>query len=183
MHIIDTDRLYKALKERGFRSVKELAKSIGVHRNTIHHYLSGHGVFPANFEKILSTLSVTPQDILIKKEKKRSQIPDDIASLVDQMHIEFPQITFVLFGSRARGRADKYSDWDIGVFSRHDLEHSLYRSMVRRKDELANDLPFFVELINLNRADSSFLMEASRGWLFLTGFRQDWIELQRRVSQ
>jgi predicted nucleotidyltransferase len=182
MFIIETNRFLNALKAKGYRSIKDFAKHIGVHRNTIHYYLSGHRVFPANFEKILEALDLKPADILTQKRKFFHSPAAEIASLVDQLHLEFPNVTFVLFGSRVRGIAHKYSDWDIGVFSKDGLEHALYRRIVRRNDDMCADFPYLVEIINLNRADESFLREISKHWMFLSGRQQDWIDLQRRVA-
>lgn len=181
MFIVDPNRLYEAMKEKGFKTIGELAKYLGVHRNTIHHYLSGHGVFPENFEKIIETLGLKPADILVKKIQKEISPLEKIAPIVDDLHKNFPDVTFVLFGSRARGRAGKYSDWDIGVYSAKGLVHEEYRSIVRRKEDLIENLPFFVDIVNLNRADKDFLNDAGKGWIFLTGRCNDWVELQRKA--
>ncbi len=182
MFIVDTERFHRALKEKGYRSVKELAENLGVHRNTIHHYLSGRAVLPAAFERIITALGVTPAEILVAKPEAKPLLHPGIATLIDQLHLEFPNVTFVLFGSRATGRAKKYSDWDLGVFSSDGIDHALYRKIARRKDDLAEDLPYFVDVVNLSCADASFLREASRGWTYLTGLQQDWAELQRKAA-
>lgn len=178
MFVLDTTKFREAVKERGYRSLGELARSLGMHRNTIHFYLSGHRVLPAQFEKMIQSVGLTPTDILVEKGEKFSSL-QEIAPVVDQLHREFPEVTFVLFGSRARGRSHRYSDWDIGLFSRTGLPHPLYRKLLRRRDELVESLPLMVDLVNLNRADVSFLKNISKNWVFLTGRQQDWVELQR----
>jgi predicted nucleotidyltransferase len=182
VYIIDSNRFKKALKARGYKSIGQLAKSLGIHRNTIHYYLSGNGVLPDNLEKMLHALDLKPADIIIEKREEPSLKLAPIALLIDRLHEEFPDVTIVLFGSRPRGTAHKYSDWDLGVFSKGGIPHELYRSMVIRKNELVEDLPFFVDLVNLNRADKSFLRESSRHWIFLAGKVSDWVELQRKVA-
>ena len=172
----------KALKEKGYRSIGRLAKALGIHRNTIHHYLSGNGVFPENLEKILRALDLKPDSILIEKDTSGVWSLEPIASIIDKLRVEFPDITFVLFGSRPRGTAHKYSDWDIGVYSEGGLSHDLYRQVVRRTDDLVEDLPFFVDVVNLDRADKSFLREVSKNWIFLAGNVSGWVELQRKVA-
>lgn len=181
MHILDTKRFHEVLKEKGYRSIGEFAKSLGVHRNSIHYYLSGKGVFPEVIEKIFCELNLKPGDILVEESGGELEL-ENIAPVIDKLHHEFPDVTFVLFGSRAKGTADKYSDWDIGVFAKKGVEHELYRKIVGLKDDLIEDLPFFVDIVNLNRADDYFLREASRHWLFLAGQLSDWIEIQRKAA-
>jgi predicted nucleotidyltransferase len=182
VHIIDAKKFRSTLKDKGFRSIGDLAKSLGIHRNTIHHYLSGHGVLPDSFEKIIQALDLKPADILIEEAEAKSPLIEPIAPLVDSLHQDFPDFTFILFGSRPRGTAHKYSDWDLGVYSSNGLTHNRYRKILRRKDELVENLPFFVDIINLNRADEYFLKEASRHWMFLAGKLTDWIEIQKGVA-
>jgi len=182
VHIIDDKKFHTALRKKGYNSIGALSKTLGIHRNTIHYYLSGHGVFPQAFEKLIQALDLKPSDILIIK-KNQSEFPfEQIASLIDQLHLKFPNISFILFGSRAKENASKYSDWDIGVFSYEGLPHEVYRNIVKEKNELIESLPFFVDIINLNRADKNFLIEISRDWKFLTGKVNDWIEIQRKAA-
>ncbi len=181
MYILHESRFHEALKKKGYRSIGELAKSLGVHRNTIHHYLSGHPVFPEGFAKILSALDLSPIEAL--EDKGVLELPyEGIANLVDQLRADYPGVTFVLFGSRVSGQAGPYSDWDLGVFARGGLAHEAYRKIVRRSGDLTENFPFFVDVVNLNRADLPFLQEISRHWVFVGGSLQDWISLQRRVA-
>ncbi len=181
MHIIDSERFQQALRERGYRSIGALAKTLGIHRNTIHHYLSGNGVFPDGLERILEALDLSPADIIIKREPEERPL-ERIAPFVDALHENFPEVTFILFGSRVRRNARKYSDWDIGVYVSEGLAHERYREIVRLAEELAEELPFDIDVVNLNHADEAFLAEASRGWRFLSGRLSDWYALQRKVA-
>ncbi|MFH1874940.1 MAG: nucleotidyltransferase domain-containing protein [Pseudomonadota bacterium] len=181
VHILDKTLFYEGMKKKGYSSISELAKALGLHRNTIHYYLSGNGVFPDCLDKILAELDLNPAEVLIQKQFKKVDL-EEIAPVIDQLAEEFPEITFILFGSRAKTNAAKYSDWDIGVFSKQGLDHELYRRMIRRKDELVENLPFFVDLVNFNRADDDFLLEVSKNWKFLVGKIGDWIFLQKKVA-
>ncbi|MBI2981435.1 MAG: nucleotidyltransferase domain-containing protein [Deltaproteobacteria bacterium] len=154
-----------------------------IHRNTIHYYLSGHRVLPPALEKMLESLGLKPSEVLIERKKDDSETFKKVAAVVDQLHQEFPSITFVLFGSRTQKRAHRYSDWDIGAFSKNGLPHPVYRKLRGRKEEIIESLPFMIDLVNLNRAPLSFLQERSKNWLFLTGSQLDWIELQRSAAQ
>ena len=182
MHILDKKRFLEVLKAKGYRSIGDFAGAIGVHRNSIHHYLSGNGVFPEVIEKILSTLNVKPFDIIKQKEVAQKVDLEAVASLIDELNSHFPNCTFVLFGSRAKGIASKYSDWDIGVYAKDGLPHAKYRDIVMLKDEFIEDEPFLVDIVNLNRADDDFMRDISRNWQFLSGRLSDWIDLQRKAA-
>lgn len=181
MYILNESRFHEALKRKGYRSIGALAQSLGVHRNTIHHYLSGNPVFPEGLVKILTALDLSPTQALDKQEAHWSSPYEGIAPFVDRLHAEYPNVTLVLFGSRVAGRGHRYSDWDLGVFSRIGLPHERYRRIVIKAEELAEEFPFLVDVVNLNRADLSFLREISRHWVFLTGSQEDWMDLQRKA--
>lgn len=181
MYVIDPTRFRTAMREKGYRSIGELARVARLHRNTVHYYLSGHRALPAGLEKICETLGREPSHLLTPKAEFNPPPVSAIASTIDTLHTEFPGVTFVLFGSRPQGRAHPFSDWDIGVFARQGLPHPLYRQIRRRAKDLEEDLPFSLDVVNLNRADPPFLRAASRGWSFLAGSQQDWVDLQRRA--
>lgn len=181
MHIISQSKFKDALKSKGYRSIDEFAKALGIHRNSIHYYLSGHGIFPKVVDKIISALGIRPLDIIVEKKDDSNLNIEGIADLVDALHKEFPDITFILFGSRVEGRASKYSDWDIGVFSSLGIEHATYRKIIQKKDEIAENSPYFIDIVNLNRAEPDFLQKISKHWLFLTGCVKDWLYLCRKV--
>jgi len=88
----------------------------------------------------------------------------------------------VLFGSRAREKSKKYSDWDIGVYCEEGLNHELYRKMRRTKEEFEESLPHLIDLVNLNWADDDFLKRAQRGWQFLGGSLKSWLALKRKAA-
>lgn len=182
MHILDATRFYEVLKRKGYRSIGSLALQLKIHRNTIHHYLSGHGVFPENLERILDALDLSPADIIIRKREEQTSPLAQIAPLIDALQKSFPEITFVLFGSRAKGAAQKYSDWDIGVYLSQGIAHDVYRRIVRQGKELAESAPYAIDIVNLSRADEPFLREASRGWQFLGGSLEGWCALQRKAA-
>ena len=82
-----------------------------------------------------------------------------------------------------KASVNKYSDFDIGVFKNGKLPFELFQRIVLAKNEIEEDLPFFVDLVDINRADIDFLRRISKSWIFLTGKQGDWIELQRRIMQ
>jgi len=179
MYIIDKEAFRAALRRKGHKSLGKFAQELGVHRNTIYHYLSGNAVFPTGLEKMLIALELEPQDIIQKKQAPKHQLKP-LENLIENLQNAFPHVSFILFGSRAQGRARNYSDWDIGVYSRNDIPYKEYRNMLHMVDDLSEDLPFFVDLVLLNRADENFLREAAKKWIFLGGHLSDWIALNER---
>jgi len=182
VYILDRNRFEKALRENGYTSIGDLAKDLGVHRNTLHHYLSGQGVFPSSLEKMFQQLRLKPEEILIQSGESHSTEIETIAPLVDKLQREFPEAAFVLFGSRTRETSKKYSDWDIGVFCEEGLDHDRYRKMRRIKEEIEDSLPYIIDLVNFNQADDDFMEKARKGWLFLGGSLKSWMALNRKVA-
>jgi predicted nucleotidyltransferase len=182
MFVIDTRQFRKAIRESGYRSITELARRLKIHRNTINYYLASNRVLPEKFEKMIEALDLHPSEILVEKQDPTKTPFSLIAPVVDELHQRFPEITFVLFGSRAGGRPHKYSDWDIGIYSRKGVPHPTYEEILRCADDLAEELPYMIQVVNFNKATTSFLKEASSQWKFLTGSQQDWLELQRKAT-
>lgn len=182
MYTLDRERFVVALKNRGYRSIGDLARALRIHRNTIHYYLSGKGVFPAQLERILSALDLSPTDALTEKKAARPEPTAVLAPVIDRLAQRYPEVTFVLFGSRSRGVHHPYSDLDIGLFSPTDLPQPVFRTMARELKEFAEGTPLLVDVTNLSRADPSFLRSAAGG-KFLGGSLQGWTTLQGRVSQ
>lgn len=183
MYVIDSKKFYEALKQKGYSTLGAFAKELKLHRNTIHYYLSGNGVFPTALNRILERLELKPEEILIQKEKSFLRKLEPISEVMEKLQKEFPQATFVLFGSRVKAKAGKYADWDIGVFSADGFFHDYYRQIKRAVSEAVENLPHMVDLVNLNNADDDFLKRASKGWIFLGGKLRDWMVLNRKADE
>lgn len=181
MHVLDENRFHAQLKKKGYRSISQFAKDLRIHRNTIHHYLSGVSVFPEKLDEIFSTLGLDFKDAIVKKQTLIEDVVAPIAQIIDALHARFPDVTFVLFGSRIQGTARKYSDWDLGVFYRGGISCEQHMKMRILKSDFEEESPYFIDLVNLNEASQEFLQNIARHWIFLTGYRQDWIELNRRA--
>ncbi|MBN2359758.1 MAG: nucleotidyltransferase domain-containing protein [Deltaproteobacteria bacterium] len=180
---MDPSAVRRAAKERGYRSLQELATAAGLHRNTVHYYLSGKPVLPAKLERLLDQLGLPIEQAIVRVDPDPARGLEQIAPLVDRLHERFPEAALVLFGSRARRTAGRYADWDIGVYRRDGLDHGQYRAMRVLVAEAAEALPVAVDLVNLNRAPAGFLRQISRSWLFLAGRQGDWLRLQAEVSR
>ena len=183
MYIIDSKKFHEALKQKGYTTLQAFAKELKIHRNTLHYYLSGNGVFPLALNQILERLELKPEDILIQKEKPLLNKLEPISKIMEELQKKFPQVTFVLFGSRTKSKTHQYADWDIGVFSTEGLPNDYYRQIKRSAEEAAEYLPYMIDLTNLNRADPDFLKRASKGWLFLGGKLKDWMLLNQKAHE
>ena len=116
-------------------------------------------------------------------DTERPAAAREIEPLVDALCARYPEVTLVLFGSRARGSARRYSDYDLGVCSDPPLTLRRYLQIVERKCDLEEDLPFFVDLVDLDRVSDAFLREISEDWIFLHGDRKTWLRLQERAQR
>lgn len=182
MASLDKAALEKCLKKKRLSSFVDLARVTGLHRNTINHYLRGNSVFQQGYEKICHSLGVSPLE-LIKTEQTNYQL-QEIAPLIDKLHEKFPQMTFVLFGSRAKGLEKKFSDWDIGFYSSMPISHRQHLDMLKCKSEWleTSGLLVDVDLVNLNRADPDFLKACQNDFVFLTGKLGDWQKLKGKAT-
>jgi len=182
VHIIDKQALRLAARQKGFSSFLELSQFLGIHRNTLQHYLNGRPVFPKSLEQIFEALQVDPSKILVKQGKFSGSEIDKLAPMIDEVHAKNPDFTFVLFGSRASQKNHKYSDWDIGVFREPPIAHDEFRKFLVSTRDLSDELPYQIDWVNMSRADQDFLKNASRSWQFLTGKRMDWQKLQEKAD-
>jgi len=182
MYVLDKAIFNGAMARSGFRSVQSLADFLGVHRNTIQHYLSGRPILPSSLDRVLDVLNLRLERAVVHVGKEQSSGFEPIAVLLDRLHGFFPDVTFVLFGSRSRGKHARYAYWDIGVYRAEGLPHDRYRSILLSLRDGEDSLPCYVDLVNLNRADGEFLINISASWVFLTGSQCDWLHLQRKVT-
>jgi predicted nucleotidyltransferase len=82
----------------------------------------------------------------MQSEKNVSRIVRTVTELVRPKRI-------ILFGSRARGAANRYSDYDIAL-SGADMDHRTERRLREALDERLGI--FTVDLIDMDKADPEF---------------------------
>jgi len=130
--------------------------------------LSGKDIFSKKFYEIANALNEDPIDLIVSE---RSDIADvDEIRLIINAISDYKDIALVLLGSRAKGKAKKYSDWDIGVTRGSDaLTGREFLKIKRLVGDLAEDLPRKVDLINLDSAPEWFLDSLDYEPLFLGG--------------
>ncbi len=174
--VVNREVFESALKERGFSSLGELAADLKLHRNTVSQYFNGKSVLPEALSRVLERLRVNPLRAL---EERRTGVPVDeslalLAPLVTRLANQFPHYAFFLFGSRARGTARKYSDVDIGILASGALSISELSEIREVVDEVSEDWPVLVDLLDIARAEPAFIANVRRDAIFLGGDLRLW---------
>ena len=182
-YILNRDLILNRMKRYGIRSLGALADLVGVHRNTIQHFMGGQPVFPESIARMIALLELTPAQALILKEDHNDPVWKRISGVVSTLYETFPGVTFVLFGSRAKGEARRYSDFDLGLFSKKGISTKDYLKIVERVEELGEDLPFRIDLVNLTVAEDSFIRSISPAAVFLAGNRLAWESFRTELNE
>ena len=180
LYALDNKKLSEAIKAKGYRSFSEVAKKIGVHRNTLSNLITGQSVFPKSLTMLFEFLDLDGRQYISLTQEGFTV--DSIAFLVDALLGVHPRCCIVLFGSRARGDNKKFSDFDLGIYSSQKLTHKEYLKLIEVKEEVCEDFPATVQVVNLNRADSGFLEQISQDIRFLGGRMSDWLALKASMQ-
>ena len=179
MEIVDRQKFMLSLKNQGIKSFLEMSRISGLHRNTINHYLKGGSIYQTAFLEICKILQVQPQD-LTSASPTQIVIPAELAQTLDALHQSYPDITFVLFGSRARNSAKPFSDWDIGFFANKKITHQTHLNLLKKMDDLMDNSMLEINLVNLQEADVDFLKSIAPDITYLTGQLCDFQKLKER---
>jgi len=170
------------MKRRGYRSLQELARSAGVHRNTVQRYFSGHGVLPSSVERVLDLLALSPGDAIRAETPPADEIASaPLAPLLDTLSEMLPDACFTLFGSRAATARTSIRTTTSAFFAPRE---SLTRSSVAcsaRKGFRGRSA-----VLRRSRQSESgrrgLSREISKQWVFLAGRHRSWIALQRKAA-
>ena len=170
MIVINKGKFQEALLREGFSSIGELCSTLKIHRNSISRYLSGAPVLPKVIQAALDRLKLEPQDAF-QKVKKESEINyiSILSPIVGKVVTKFPNTAVMLFGSRAKSTAKRYSDFDLGIIGERPLSLSELSTLKQIVEEASEDLPYFIEVADLKRADSAFLDSIKKTAIFLGG--------------
>lgn len=83
------------------------------------------------------------------------KVSDEHAQIINEiLQKHFPEARFIVFGSRVIGSNKKYSDIDLAIHSRHSKVTSMDLANAKQ-DFIDSDLPFSVDLVNLNTVSES----------------------------
>lgn len=170
-YVLNQGLFKKRLSEMGFTSVSEFTKKTAINRNTLLSYLAGKNVFPTTFTQIAEELKSDPLEFLLAvSESSKIQNFDEISHIIAAIAKSDKKISVLLLGSRAKGSAKKYSDWDIGITcGESPLTTEKYLHIKNMVSELSEDIPRNVDIINLDSAPSWFLKEINYNPFFLDG--------------
>jgi predicted nucleotidyltransferase len=179
---IDPPKLLQAMRARGFDSVTELADSLGLHRNTVGNYLSGKTGMPQALALILEALDLAPGEVLYLDRPSR-QVPGlCLSDLLERWQKAQPEAAWALFGSRARGTAKLYSDYDVGVYQDPGLSYTAYSRLLDLAAQWNESQLTTVQLVDLGRADESFLHRIGPDLVLLGGSTAAWCALLRKAG-
>lgn len=181
-YVIDQDKFEQGVRDAGFRSVSALAQRLGVHRNSLYHYLSGkNGVYPTVLSNAFELLGIEPSEVIIRDSRRDRYDLKVISPLVDRLQSKYSVGCYILFGSRSKKTHKEFSDFDIGLYASNKIAHDVYFDLVEYTAVLAEDLPVEVQLVDLSSATDEFLLEAIPGAKFLGGSLTNWLALKERI--
>jgi predicted nucleotidyltransferase len=180
-YILDRAAFDKQLRAQGFPNVSRFADRIGVHRNTILGYFRGKPVFSSAFLKVAHALGRDPIELIVPVGDMAAILEhfEEVRPVIVALLRESPGITVVLLGSRAKGRAGTFSDWDLGVTRpATPIGGEEFLSLRRIADELIEDLVRNVDVINLDVAPDWFWEGLDYEPVFLDGNREGYLFLK-----
>lgn len=180
-YFMDIESIEKVALDRGFRSLSAVAQKIGLHRNTFRNFSDQQSILPQSLTKLFDYLKVDGRNFI---RASRSEDPvGAISKYVDALLDMHKDCCIVLFGSRARNRSKKFSDFDLGVYSEKLLSHAQYRALVEHLETVSEDFPYQIQLVNLSKADKDFLTKISPDLQLLGGKMTEWISLKKRAYE
>ncbi len=178
---IDLKKFKKSLLEAGYKSVLDFSQKTKIHRNTLQGFLAGKNVFISSFVALASHLKKDPLELVATDNSLPSKIQDihELNEVISCLAKKDKKMALVLLGSRARGNAKQYSDWDLGVFRYPDpLSGREYLKLKREVEEVSENLVRKVDLINLNQAPLWFLRDIKNDVIFLAGLQESFLYLK-----
>ena len=160
--ILDNNKLSLALSRKGIRSTLALSRLSGIHRNTLAPYLNGEkSIYSNAILDLAKFLELDPERLRVED----STTPDlFINKLADDAHQTFansyPELAIFLFGSRAKQKARKFSDYDLAVTN--GLKPISAKDFLTMKEYVCNEADNFawkIDLVNIDQAPTWFLSD------------------------
>jgi len=170
---LDSAGFKRLLEKNGFSSISEFADAASVHRNTLTAYLCGEKrVFPRTLCDIAASLGVDPLSLICPARKAQMSAPplEFLKKALPGAAGQDENLVFLLLGSRAKGRGRKFSDWDIGISGGDEaVDTAYYLKLKSHIQDITEDFPFSVDVINLDCAPIWFLSDIDYKPVFLCG--------------
>lgn len=153
-----------------------------MHRNTVGNYLAGKTALPGTLARMFEALDLAPAEVLSLSQQRKHVPGLSIANLIETLHTSLPEAAFVLFGSRARGTAKRYSDYDIGVYHPDTLAFAVFSRLLDDVSAWNDESLAVAQLVDLTRADAPFLTRLAEDVVFLAGSYATWCDLLRTAG-
>ena len=156
-------------------SLSELLGKAKVHRNTLHHYLTGkRAVVAEPLQRLARIVNVDSLSLLTSDNQDQSDEQSLVQILKQQVNKE-PSLAFVLLGSRAKGTASRYADWDVGLsLGKGGLSVESYLRIKGEVQEAVEAWPYQVDVVNLDLAPAWFLAGIDYEPHYLAGDRESY---------
>ena len=181
MYCVSEKKLKSAYISNGYSSIRHFASSTGIHRNAVHAFLRGKEIFSKPFLKMTKALGCDPLSIIAHRDSFENgiSIPSEIMGIAQGVADFQKSLCAFLFGSRAeKGDHSRFADWDVGVASAFSGLTSREHLRLRNKvEEMAENLPWKIDLINFDNAPAWFLKEMRGRPKYLAGSRLAWLRL------
>ncbi len=174
-YCLSENKLLRAIKGQGYKNIGDFTRAYGINRTTLAHYFEGRGPLMAPFEKICTALNFAPTELLEIQLPEAIAGVDEIHPLVTTLAEANPLVAIALFGSRASGKNQKHSDWDLGVTAgKVLLTAEVFLKIKALADDLSEDLGHGVDVVNFDAAPNWFFLEMKKPPLYLAGNQQAW---------
>ena len=119
----------------------------------------------------------------LRSAKGSAAVHDDVRRIAEILARGTPPLCVGLIGSRACGDAHPYSDWDLAITGgAAPVSFDTYLDFRRRLDELSEDLPWSVQVVNLDAAPSWFLTAMDYEPVFVAGDVSSWQAFVQRLT-
>lgn len=162
--------LERQLKAKGFSSLSALASKRAIHRNTLKAYITGEkSPIVSAVTRLAEALAVEPLE-LITTDSRQTRLLLAIEQQARVFLLASPSRALVMFGSRARGLAREFSDLDLGVTGGEDpISTPEFLQLKRSLDDVIEEAPLCVDVLNLDVAPQDFLLEVSQDLRYVAG--------------
>ncbi|MFH1654122.1 MAG: nucleotidyltransferase domain-containing protein [Pseudomonadota bacterium] len=159
----------------GYESLLDFSRKSSIHRSTIQQYLDGKDVYASAFNNICSALNADPVELMMPISETTISIPqiDEVLHIIAKLAKADKKLAVILIGSRAKGKAKSFADWDLAITcGENPLAGKEYLKLRGIVEEMAEDLPRGIDLINMDNAPEWFFKEMDYTPLFLDGSRE-----------
>ena len=128
-------------------------------------------LLPAQRARQARALGLDPLDLIVPEKDRAALGPiEEIRPVISALLRGGAGITIVLLGSRAKGRAGRFSDWDLGVTRPSaPINGKEFLSLRGIAADLSENLVRHVDVINLDAAPGWFWEGVDYEPIFLNG--------------